>query len=246
MRPWVIRSLLKAGVWGSGLDSLLSAYRIGARVAWRRFAATGVERGLEPDTLYLLAESIFAYIDSLSAESAQGYALEQSTAASESELRTLEAGLSRLADAVAAWRKDDLRDRPGAGAAGGLGFGLMAFCGAELRRGFDEVAELLGLAEAVAGSDLIITGEGSLDAQTLEGKAPAGVAGLARRFGKPCIAFAGRVDPAARPLLLERFDEITALADGTVSAAEAIRRAADLLRARAAELARRWGPSRSG
>jgi glycerate kinase len=155
----------------------------------------------------------------------------------------LEAGLSRLADVVADWRKDDLRDRPGAGAAGGLGFGLMAFCGAEVHRGFDEVAELLRLAEMVAGSDLIITGEGSLDAQTLEGKAPAGVAGLARHFGKPCIAFAGRIDPAARPLLLEHFDEITALADGMVSAAEAIRRAPELLRARAAEFAARWRSS---
>lgn len=72
---------------GRSLESLLSAYRIGARVAWRRFAATGVSNDLEPETLYLLAESLFAYIDSLSAESAEGYALEQSTAASEAELR---------------------------------------------------------------------------------------------------------------------------------------------------------------
>jgi hypothetical protein len=84
-----VYSLLGRGEMRAGrtLDSLLSAYRLGARVAWRRFAATGVQRGLEPDTLYLLAESIFAYIDSLSAESAQGYALEQSAASSESELR---------------------------------------------------------------------------------------------------------------------------------------------------------------
>jgi glycerate 2-kinase len=124
-----------------------------------------------------------------------------------------------------------------------LGFGLMAFCGTEVHRGFDQVAELLCLAEAIAESDLIITVEGSLDAQTLEGKAPAGVAELARRFGKPCIAFAGRVDPASLPLLLEHFDEITALADGPISAAEAIRRAPELLRARAGELASRWNSS---
>ena len=72
---------------GRSLESLLSAYRVGARVAWRRFAAVGVEAGLEPETLYLLAESIFAYIDVLSSESAEGYALEQSAAASEAELR---------------------------------------------------------------------------------------------------------------------------------------------------------------
>jgi PucR C-terminal helix-turn-helix domain len=72
---------------GRSLDSLLSAYRIGARVAWRRFAAVGVSAGLEPDILYLLAESLFAYIDVLSAESAEGHALEQSAAAGEAELR---------------------------------------------------------------------------------------------------------------------------------------------------------------
>jgi PucR C-terminal helix-turn-helix domain len=72
---------------GRSLDSLLSAYRVGARVAWRRFARAGVEAGLDPDTLYLLAESIFAYIDVLSAESAEGHALEQSAAAGEAELR---------------------------------------------------------------------------------------------------------------------------------------------------------------
>lgn len=72
---------------GRSLDSLLNAYRIGARVAWRRFAAAGVEAGLEPDTLYLLAESIFAYIDALSAESAEGHALEQSAVAGEAQLR---------------------------------------------------------------------------------------------------------------------------------------------------------------
>jgi hypothetical protein len=72
---------------GRSLESLLSAYRVGARVAWRRFAAVGAEAGLEPDTLYLLAESLFAYIDVLSSESAEGYALEQTAAASEAELR---------------------------------------------------------------------------------------------------------------------------------------------------------------
>ncbi|HTX46195.1 MAG TPA: helix-turn-helix domain-containing protein [Solirubrobacteraceae bacterium] len=70
---------------GRSLDSLLAAYRVGARVAWRRFAAAGVAAGFEPDTLYLLAESLFAYIDVLSAESAEGHALEQSAVASESE-----------------------------------------------------------------------------------------------------------------------------------------------------------------
>lgn len=72
---------------GRSLESLLSAYRIGARVAWRGFAAAGEEAGLEPHTLYQLAESLFAYIDVLSAESAEGHAHEQAAAAGERELR---------------------------------------------------------------------------------------------------------------------------------------------------------------
>lgn len=72
---------------GRSLESLLSAYRAGARVAWRRFAEIGAAAQLEPATMYLLAESIFAYIDMLSAESAEGHALAQSAAASEAELR---------------------------------------------------------------------------------------------------------------------------------------------------------------
>ncbi len=68
---------------GRSLDVLLNAYRVGARVAWRRFSAVGVAAGLPPETLYRLAESIFAYIDELSAKSAEGFALEQSAAAGE-------------------------------------------------------------------------------------------------------------------------------------------------------------------
>src|SRR5918998_6006986 len=68
---------------GRSLDALLAAYRLGARVAWRRLAAAGERAGLPPRTLYLLAESIFAYIDELSAESIEGYALEQAAAAGE-------------------------------------------------------------------------------------------------------------------------------------------------------------------
>jgi hypothetical protein len=71
---------------GRTLESLLRAYRIGAQVAWRRFAVAGIGAGVEPDTLYLLAESIFAYSDVLSVESAEAYALEQSVAASEADL----------------------------------------------------------------------------------------------------------------------------------------------------------------
>jgi hypothetical protein len=68
---------------GRSLEALLKAYRVGARVAWRRFSAAGVEARLDPEVLYALAESIFAYIDELSAKSAEGYAVQQSTTVGE-------------------------------------------------------------------------------------------------------------------------------------------------------------------
>lgn len=120
---------------------------------------------------------------------------------------------------------------PGSGAAGGLGFGCLVFADAELRPGFDLVADLLGLEAAIGEADLIVTGEGRLDGQTLHGKAPAGVAGLARRLGKPVVAFAGAVEESSRDLLLESFDWIAPIDPGGLPAPEAMRRAADRLRA---------------
>jgi len=77
---------------GRSLDALLAAYRVGARLAWRRFVETGREAGLAPEVLYDLGEAIFAYIDEISAESADGYAQEQSAAAE------VDVGLARAAD----------------------------------------------------------------------------------------------------------------------------------------------------
>ena len=111
----------------------------------------------------------------------------------------LDAALEHWADLVERVTGKDLRNHPGAGAAGGVGYGAMAVLGARLRPGTEVVQEMTGLAEAVAHSDLVITGEGSLDAQTLHGKAPAGVADAARRAGVPVVAVAGRclLDAAA-------------------------------------------------
>jgi glycerate kinase len=84
---------------------------------------------------------------------------------------------------------------PGAGAAGGLGFGLLRFCQATLLPGFEMVASTIGLRERISRADLIITGEGSLDDQSLSGKGPVGVARLCAELGKPCVAVAGKISP---------------------------------------------------
>jgi glycerate kinase len=85
---------------------------------------------------------------------------------------------------------------PGAGAAGGIGAGLIAFLDAELRSGAELVAEVVGLEKRIAAADLVVTGEGRLDAQTAYGKTVATVARLARGQGRPVVALAGRVDDA--------------------------------------------------
>ena len=109
------------------------------------------------------------------------------------DVELLDSALTHWADLVARATGKDQRLAPGAGAAGGVGFGLVAVLGATTRPGAELVFELTGLPDAVAGADLVVTGEGSLDAQTLHGKAPAAVAALARDKGVPTVAVAGQV-----------------------------------------------------
>ena len=156
--------------------------------------------------------------------------------ATEDELDILERALTRLAEVIAEEFGFDYRDQPGAGAAGGLGFGLMSFCRAKIRSGFDVIAESVGLEPKMKDADLVITGEGSLDRQTLEGKTPAGVARLARRLGKPVFAVVGRAinDREVR----EVFDAVYENTRPGMSQEENMKRAAELLRENARELAK--------
>jgi glycerate 2-kinase len=108
------------------------------------------------------------------------------------QVLALDAALTHWADRVAAATGRDHRDDPGAGAAGGIGFAALALLDAELRPGIDLVLDLVGFHEQLPGSDLVVTGEGALDVQTLHGKAPAGVAAAARAAGIPVVAVCGR------------------------------------------------------
>lgn len=103
----------------------------------------------------------------------------------------LDDALSHWADVVAGTTGADLRGTPGAGAAGGVGFAALALLGAELRPGIELVLDLVGFAERLEGVDLVVTGEGALDEQTLHGKAPAGVAAAAAAAGIPVVAVCG-------------------------------------------------------
>jgi glycerate kinase len=105
-----------------------------------------------------------------------------------------ENSLRRLAELAAAERGADIASEPGAGAAGGLGFGLRTFLGATLESGFGIFARQAGLEDRIAAADLVITGEGSIDRQTYMGKGTGQVATLCQRHGKRCIGLAGMTE----------------------------------------------------
>jgi glycerate kinase len=148
----------------------------------------------------------------------------------------LERSLANFADLVRRDLNCDFRATPGSGAAGGLGFGLLSFCQATIRSGFDTFAEMIELDRLIRSVDLVVTGEGLLDPQTLEGKGPGGIAQRARQAGKPVIAFAGAV--RGEPTLSETFDACFAIANGPMTPEQSMREARVLL-VRAAERAGR-------
>src|ERR1022692_113272 len=113
--------------------------------------------------------------------------------ASPAQAALLERALARWAELTASATKLDLAAAPGVGAAGGAGFAALAYLGAELLPGIELVLELIGFDAALTGAGLVITGEGRLDAQSLSGKAPVGVARAAARHGIPVAAVAGQV-----------------------------------------------------
>ncbi|MFU8894539.1 MAG: glycerate kinase [Luteolibacter sp.] len=149
----------------------------------------------------------------------------------------LEQGHRRVAEAVTRCLGSDLAEVPGAGAAGGLGFGLMAFCNATLAPGFDCLAQATGLEGKIRTSSLVVTGEGSLDAQTLDGKAPYGVATLARRHNIPVVAIAGSIDDT-EPRLHDVFDAMTTLVPGPIPLDQACQNAAHHLQQATTRLAK--------
>ena len=129
-------------------------------------------------------------------------------------VEVLDQNLSHFADLVAQHIGQDFQDIAGAGAAGGLGFGLMAFAGAKIRSGVEIVIEETGLSEKIDQADYVFTGEGGIDFQTKFGKTPFGVAQVAKLFNKPVIAFAGYVGKGIEELYDEGFTAIFGIVDG--------------------------------
>jgi glycerate 2-kinase len=163
----------------------------------------------------------------------------QKGAAAES-LPILEEGLSCLAEC---WKRDcgvDIQELPGAGAAGGLGAGLVAFCGANLRPGFDLVAEYALLDEWLKQADLVITGEGKIDESTSFGKVPVGVGRHAKLLGVPAVVLAGSVSGDLSPLYQEGIAAVFSIASGPMRLEESMQRAKELLENTAEQTVRLW------
>ncbi len=145
------------------------------------------------------------------------------------DVEKLDKGLERFARLVKKFKGRDIGSLPGAGAAGGLGAGLLAFTGAEFRNGFELISQMCRLEDAIAASDLIITGEGRMDAQTAHGKTPYGVAKIAARYNKPLIAIAGSLAEGYEDLYDKNFGIILSIMEKPLDLQQALEQAAPLL-----------------
>ncbi|WP_147473858.1 glycerate kinase family protein, partial [Pseudomonas syringae] len=160
--------------------------------------------------------------------------------ASPEQVIALDAALGRFADHSAHILGLDQRNSPGSGAAGGTGFAAKAYLNASFRPGVEVVADLTGLEQALIGADLVITGEGRFDAQTLRGKTPLGVARVAQRQRVPVIVLAGTLGEGYEQLYQHGISAAFALTSGPMSLEQACRDTRRLLHERARDVARVW------
>ncbi|MDC6382679.1 glycerate kinase [Pseudomonas graminis] len=160
--------------------------------------------------------------------------------ASPEQVLALDAALGHFAGHSAQALGRDDSEYPGSGAAGGMGFAAKAYLNASFRPGVEVVADLTGLAEALQGADLVITGEGRFDAQTLRGKTPFGVARMAQRNNVPVIVLAGTLGEGYADLYAHGISAAFAVTSGPMTLEFACANAATLLHDRARDIARVW------
>jgi glycerate kinase len=166
--------------------------------------------------------------------------------ADQAAVMELDSCLEEWADAVeAAVRLPGLRDEPGAGAAGGLGFGLLAL-GAQTASGVDLVMNLVELRQKVAGADLVVTGEGRFDGTSLRGKVVSGVARAAQDAGVPCVVAAGQAAVGAREAAACGIDEVFSIVELLGSPEAALAAGEDGIRELGRALASAWSSPTRG
>lgn len=157
--------------------------------------------------------------------------------ASPALVKRLDAALAHYGDLLRAYFGRDFASLPGAGAAGGLGVGLMAFCGGTLYSGTQLIFRLLGLEEEIRASDLVITGEGRVDATSANGKLLAGLGDLTKKYHKPLIAFTGGIGPGGEQVQALGVGAVVPIADRPMPLEEALAEAPGLITAAAARTA---------
>ncbi len=149
--------------------------------------------------------------------------------ASESDVALLDANLKHLAEIVKRDLGLDIADVEGAGAAGGLGFGLMAFCGAELKPGIEIILDLVDFDSRLEGVDLVITGEGKIDGQSVYGKVPVGIAGRAKKYGIPVLVVVGGIGSGVDAVYNYGIDAVMSAVNNAMTLEEAMARSKELL-----------------
>ncbi|NLL70592.1 MAG: glycerate kinase [Epulopiscium sp.] len=151
--------------------------------------------------------------------------------ATEEMLPLLDQGLQRFHDCIQRFLGKDVAQIPGSGAAGGLGAGLLAFLNGSLESGFTIIQKEVGLGHIFETHtfDLVITGEGQINDQTMHGKLPVGVASLAKKYNLPVIAFVGSIGKGAEQVYQAGIDSIMSIVDGPMSLEDAIANGAFLL-----------------
>jgi len=164
--------------------------------------------------------------------------------ASAEDVVRLDAALAHFADVLAQQTGRDVRHLPGVGAAGGLGLPLKSLFNTDFQPGVDLVAQLVALDGALQGADLVFTGEGKLDHQTLSGKTPAGVARYAQAHGVPVLAIAGHLDTGYQALYAQGITAAFSLAPGPVALHDAYTNVAAYLHARTVDIMRLWQAAR--
>ncbi|KGM46013.1 glycerate kinase [Neobacillus niacini] len=152
----------------------------------------------------------------------------------------LDLNLGHYASIIERGLGEKINDVPGAGAAGGLGGGLLAFLPSELKRGVEIVIEATGLSQIVEDADLVITGEGKIDGQTIFGKTPIGVARTAKKYGVPVIGIAGNVSKDSEVVHEHGIDAIFSIVPGVILLEDAFKHAEEYVERTSANIATVW------
>jgi glycerate kinase len=205
-------------------------------LTYERLASIDIE-GLDDRVRDVQIDAAVDVDNPLCGSDGASYTFAKQKGATPEQIERLDAVLEHIADVAARALGHDERNTPGAGAAGGLGFALVAFLDAKLERGVKLIADEVGLPEMMRGASLCMTGEGKVDMQTLHGKTVAGVAEIARDCEVPVIAFGGKVEDDAKAALSERGIEAVQTAPPEMPAEQAMGKAGECLEEAAASAA---------